>query len=86
MKNSGQALRRRGTVPGLSLATSRLLCLVHAVHCWLPPSRSLQVSAIVRAPPSDVFKNLVQQRRTEGLGVLMGARVVEKIDANTQVG
>lgn len=48
---------------------------------WGPP----QVSAIVRAPPSDVFKNLVQQRRTEGLGVLMGARVVEKIDANTQV-
>ncbi|KAL4450695.1 hypothetical protein ABPG77_001051 [Micractinium sp. CCAP 211/92] len=46
---------------------------------------AIMVSAIVRAPPSDVFKNLVQQRRTEGLGVLMGARVVEKIDANTQI-
>jgi len=45
----------------------------------------VQVSAIVRAPPGDVFSNLVQMRRTEGLGVLMGARVVEKIDANTQV-
>lgn len=84
----------------------------------------VQVSAIVRAPPSDVFQNLVQarlwlagssipccctlalcsealkdipcltatfclffllqMRKTEGLGVLMGARVVEKIDANTQ--
>lgn len=31
-------------------------------------------------------QNLVQLRRTEGLGVLMGARVVEKIDSNTQVG
>ena len=54
-----------------------------------PPARltcaCMQVSAIVRAPPTDVFRNLVQLRRTEGLGVLMGARVVEKIDANTQV-
>lgn len=31
------------------------------------------------------LQNLVQLRRTEGLGVLMGARVVEKIDSNTQV-
>ncbi|EFN53068.1 hypothetical protein CHLNCDRAFT_137358 [Chlorella variabilis] len=43
------------------------------------------VSAVVRAPPSDVLRNLVQQRKAEGLGVLMGARVVERIDANTQI-
>lgn len=51
------------------------------VHCLPIP---VQVSAIVRAPPSDVFQNLVQLRKREGLGVLMGARVVEKIDTNTQ--
>jgi len=31
------------------------------------------------------LQNLVQLRKSEGLGVLMGARVVEKIDSNTQV-
>ncbi|KAL4433733.1 hypothetical protein ABPG75_000174 [Micractinium tetrahymenae] len=46
---------------------------------------AIMVSAIVRAPPTDVFKNLVQLRKSEGLGVLMGARVLEKIDANTQI-
>ena len=35
-------------------------------------------------PPPPLPQNLVQMRKSEGLGVLMGARVVEKIDSNTQ--
>ena len=46
----------------------------------------MQVSAIVRAPPSDVFAGIVQQRRRrEGVGVLIGARVVETIDDRNQI-
>ena len=46
----------------------------------------VQVSAIVRAPPSDVFAGIVQQRRRrEGVGVLIGARVVETIDDRNQI-
>lgn len=52
------------------------------MHPLVP--HSVQVSAIVRAPPSDVFQNLVQQRKREGLGVLLGARVVERIGARRE--
>lgn len=71
--------------PAVSRHYSRHCLHCTALHCCTAPS-SAQVSAIVRAPPSDVFRSLVQQRKHEGLGVLMGARTVEKIDANTQVG
>ena len=69
-------------------AALRLMLLRLRLPTYAPPLPArlpVQVSAIVRAPPTDVFRNLVQLRRTEVLGVLMGARVVEKIDANTQV-
>lgn len=31
------------------------------------------------------LKNLVQMRKTEGLGVFTGARLVESLDANNQI-
>jgi Protein ENHANCED DISEASE RESISTANCE 2, C-terminal/START domain len=46
---------------------------------------AVMVSAVVRAPPVDVFRSLVQVRRSDGLGIFAGARTVEVIDANTQV-
>lgn len=46
---------------------------------------AVMVSAVVQAPPLDVFHNLVQERKTEGLGVFSGARTVEVLDATTQV-
>jgi hypothetical protein len=46
---------------------------------------AVMVSAVVRAPPVDVFKSLVQVRKSDGLGIFAGARTVEVIDANTQV-
>lgn len=46
---------------------------------------AVMVSAVVRAPPVDVFKSLVQVRKSESLGIFAGARTVEVIDANTQV-
>ena len=46
---------------------------------------AVMVSAVVRAPPVDVFRSLVQVRKTEGLGIFAGARTVEVIDGNTQV-
>jgi hypothetical protein len=46
---------------------------------------AIMVSAVVRAPPMDVFKSLVQVRRSEGLGIFAGARTVEMIDGQTHV-
>jgi hypothetical protein len=46
---------------------------------------AVMVSAVVRAPPVDVFRSLVQVRKSDGLGIFAGARTVEVIDANTQV-
>jgi hypothetical protein len=46
---------------------------------------AVMVSAVVRAPPVDVFKSLVQVRKSDGLGIFAGARTVEIIDSNTQV-
>jgi len=46
---------------------------------------AVMVSAVVRAPPVDVFRSLVQVRKSDGLGIFAGARTVEAIDANTQV-
>ena len=46
---------------------------------------AVMVSAVVRAPPVDCFRSLVQVRKTDSLGIFAGARTVEVIDANTQV-
>ena len=46
---------------------------------------AIMVSAVVRAPPKDVFKHLMQVRKTEGLGVFVGARTLEVLDNKTQI-
>lgn len=45
----------------------------------------IMASTVVRAPPKDVFKHLVQVRKSEGLGIFIGARTVEVLDNTTQV-
>jgi hypothetical protein len=46
---------------------------------------AIMVSAVVRAPPVDVFRQLVQVQRTEGMGIFTGAKTLEALDATTQV-
>lgn len=46
---------------------------------------AVMVSAVVRSPPGDVFKELVKVRKQEGLGIFVGARTLEIVDNNTQV-
>lgn len=46
---------------------------------------AIMVSAVVRAPPVDVFRQLVQVHRTEGMGIFTGAKTLEVLDATTQV-
>jgi hypothetical protein len=41
--------------------------------------------AVMVSAVADVFRNLVQHRKTEGLGVFAGARLVESLDANNDV-
>ncbi|KFM23600.1 hypothetical protein F751_2859 [Auxenochlorella protothecoides] len=46
---------------------------------------AIMVSAVVKAPPHDVFRHLVHNRKTEGKDIFSGVRVLEVIDATTQV-
>lgn len=46
---------------------------------------ALMVSAVVRAPPSDVTSHLVRVRKTEGLAIFAGARTLKVVDDNTHI-
>ena len=46
---------------------------------------AVMVSAVVRAPPSDVAKNLIRTRKREGLAVFAGAKTLKVIDDNTHI-
>lgn len=46
---------------------------------------ALMVSAVVRAPPSDVTSHLVRVRKTEGLAIFAGARTLKVVDSHTHV-
>ena len=65
---------------GAAVCCTRTRCQILTASPHTPTARQ-----VVRASPSDVFSHLVQMRRTQGLGVFAGARVLEVIDANTQV-
>lgn len=46
---------------------------------------ALMVSAVVRAPPSDVTSHLVRVRKREGLAIFAGARTLKVVDDNTHI-
>ena len=46
---------------------------------------ALMVSAVVRAPPSDVTSHLVRVRKTEGLAIFAGARTLKVVDDHTHI-
>ncbi len=46
---------------------------------------ALMVSAVVRAPPSDVTSHLVRVRKTEGLAIFAGARTLKAVDDHTHI-
>lgn len=46
---------------------------------------ALMVSAVVRAPPSDVTSHLVRVRKTEGLAIFAGAKTLKTVDENTHI-
>lgn len=46
---------------------------------------ALMVSAVVRAPPSDVASHLVRVRKTDGLAIFAGARTLKVVDDHTHV-
>lgn len=46
---------------------------------------ALLASAVVRADPEDVFRRLVAPRGSDDVGLLWGARTVERIDAHASV-
>ena len=46
---------------------------------------AVMVSAVVRAPPSDVARHLIRKRRKEGLAIFAGAKTLKVIDDNTHI-
>lgn len=46
---------------------------------------AVMVSAVVRAPPSDVMHHLVRTRKKEGLAIFAGAKTLKVVDENTHV-
>lgn len=47
---------------------------------------AVMVSAVVRAPPTDIFRQIVHVRKREApTGVFTGARTVEVVDGRTAV-
>ncbi len=46
---------------------------------------ALMVSAVVRAPPSDVTSHLVRVRQREGLAIFAGAKTLKVVDDNTHI-
>lgn len=46
---------------------------------------ALMVSAVVRAPPSDVTSHLVRVRKREGLAIFAGAKTLKIVDDNSHI-